>query len=94
MRANAVANTQAGPELAFEVLSEFCAIIESYLPADRAPSALTTKALLAGLAGSFRYLIACAPADYRSWDLALTKLDEQLRDQLHEQFPDRLRGDA
>jgi hypothetical protein len=89
MRINADAHAQAGPELAFEVLSEFCAIIESYLPADRAPSALTTKALIAGLAGSFGYLIACAPANYRSWDLAITKLAQQLRQQLDAQFPDR-----
>ena len=87
MHTNTIANAPAGPELALEVLSEFCAIIDSYLPNDRAPSALTTKALIAGLAGSLGYLIASAPADYRSWDLAITKLHRQLRDQLDEQFP-------
>jgi hypothetical protein len=87
MRVNAIANRQPGPDLAFEVMSEFCAIIETYLPADRAPSALTTKALIAGLAGSLGYLIASAPADYRSWDHAITKLHRQLRDQLDAQFP-------
>jgi hypothetical protein len=86
---NANASPQSGPELAFEVMSEICAIIESYLPADRAPSALTTKALIAGLAGSFRYLIACAPANYRCWDQAITKLDQQLRSQLDAQFANR-----
>jgi hypothetical protein len=86
---NANANPQSGPELAFEVMSEICAIIESYLPANCAPSALTTKALIAGLAGSFRYLIACAPANYRYWDQAITKLEQQLRSQLDAQFPNR-----
>jgi hypothetical protein len=87
MRTNVSTNTQAGPELASEVMSEFCAIIDSYLPADRPPSAITTKALIAGLAGSLGYLIASAPADYRSWEHALTKLHRQLRDQLAAQFP-------
>jgi len=89
MHTNVNANPQSGPELAFEVMSEICAIIESYLPAERAPSALTTKALIAGLAGSFRYLIACAPANYHCWDQAITKLDQQLRSQLDAQFPNR-----
>jgi hypothetical protein len=88
---NTNTNPQSGPELAFEVMSEICAIIESYLPADRAPSALTTKALIAGLAGSFRYLIACAPANYRCWDQAITKLEQQMRSQLDAQFPDHPR---
>ena len=92
MLTNANANPQSGPELAFEVMSEICAIIESYLPADCAPSALTTKALIAGLAGSFRYLMACAPANYRCWDQAITKLEQQLRSQLDAQFPNRPSG--
>jgi phosphoketolase len=87
MRVNTNANSHQGPDLVSEVMSEFCAIIESYLPADRPPSALTTKALIAGLAGSLGYLIASAPADYRSWDHAITKLHRQLRDQLAAQFP-------
>jgi hypothetical protein len=51
-RTDANAKTQAGPERAFETMSESYAMIEFFTPADHAPSAFTTKASIAGPTGT------------------------------------------
>ena len=51
MRPNTNGKTQAGPRLDFKIMNEFYAIIEPCLPGYRTPSAFTTKAWIAGLAG-------------------------------------------